>query len=117
MDPFILNSEMNSARYCFWCKTRINDFPPPPRRADATIHAGKETAYKQACKLKFRLRDFTSCLCSAAAPAVCFKGRVAGEDAIETGNEFSQLKFSFTRLSIRNTLSFLCYLKKIRNTS
>ena len=47
----------------------------------------------QACKLKFRLKDLTSCLCSAAAPAVCFKGLVAGVDATETGNEFSQLKF------------------------
>ena len=35
-----------------------------------------------ACKLKFRLRDLTSCLCSAAALAVSFKGRVAGVDAI-----------------------------------
>ena len=47
----------------------------------------------QACKLKFRVRDLTSC--SAAAPAVCFKGRVAG---VETGNEFSQLRFKFTTL-------------------
>ena len=47
---------------------------------------------EQACKLKFRLRDFTSCLFSAAAPAVCFKGRVDGVDTIEEGNEFSQLK-------------------------
>ena len=46
----------------------------------------------QACKLKIRLIDLTSCLCSAAALAVCFKGRVAGVDAMETGNEFSQLK-------------------------
>ena len=45
--------------------------------------------HNQACKLKFRLRDFISCLCPAA---VCFKGRVAGVDAIETGTEFSQLK-------------------------
>ena len=47
----------------------------------------------QACKLKFRLRDLTSCLCSAAAPGFCFKGREAGVDTIETGNEFSQHKF------------------------
>ena len=38
--------------------------------------------HHQACKLKFRLRDFTSCLCSAAAPAICFKDRMAGVDAI-----------------------------------
>ena len=47
----------------------------------------------QTCKLKFRLRELTSCLCSTAAPAVCFKGCVADLDATETGNEFSQLKF------------------------
>ena len=27
--------------------------------------------YKQACKLKFRLRELTSCLCSSPASAVC----------------------------------------------
>ena len=47
----------------------------------------------QACKPKFRFRDLTSCLCSAAAPAVCFKAHVAGVEATETGNEFSQLRF------------------------
>ena len=49
--------------------------------------------YYLARELKFRLREHTSCLCSAAALAVCFKGRMAGQDARETGNEFSQLKF------------------------
>ena len=48
---------------------------------------------QQAWKLKFRLRDLTSYLCSAAAPAVCLKGRVAGVDATERGNVVSQLKF------------------------
>ena len=38
----------------------------------------------QGCKLKFRLRELTSCLCSAAASDVCFDGRVAGLDATET---------------------------------
>ena len=38
---------------------------------------------EQACKLKFRLRDLTFYLCSAVAPAVCFKGRVAGVEAAE----------------------------------
>ena len=56
--------------------------------------------YNQACKLKFRLRDLTLCLCSAAAPAVCFNGRGAGVDATETGYEFSKLKFQFTSLAI-----------------
>ena len=60
----------------------------------AICKSERDFSYTQACKLKFRLRDFTSCLCSAAAPAVCFKGCVAGVDAIETGNEFSQLKFN-----------------------
>ena len=49
---------------------------------------------EQACKLKFRLRVLTSCLCSAAdAWAVCFEGHMAGLDTTETGNEFSQSKF------------------------
>ena len=47
----------------------------------------------QACKLKFRLRELTSCLCSASACAVCFEGRMAGLDTTETGYEFSQPKF------------------------
>ena len=45
-----------------------------------------------ACVLtKFKLRDFTSCLCSAAAWAVCFEGSVAGVNVTATGNEVSQL--------------------------
>ena len=47
-------------------------------------------SYKQACWLKFKFRDFTSCLCSAAAWAVCFERSVAGVNATETGNEVSQ---------------------------
>ena len=39
---------------------------------------------------KFRLREFTSCLCSTAASALSFEGCVAGLDATETGNELSQ---------------------------
>ena len=54
----------------------------------------------QACELKFRLREFTSCLCSAAALVVCFEGRLAGLDATETGNELSQPTFELTSLSI-----------------
>ena len=56
--------------------------------------------YYQACKLKFRLRDFTSSLCSAAAWAVCFEGSVAGVNATETGNEVSQPTLEFTSLVI-----------------
>jgi len=37
-----------------------------------------------------KLRELTSCLCSAAASAVCFEARVAGLDKTETGNELSQ---------------------------
>ena len=58
--------------------------------------------YDQACKLKFRLRELNSCLYSAAASAVCFEGRVAGLDATETENEFSQLRFWFTSLIMIN---------------
>ena len=54
--------------------------------------------YIQACKLKFRLRVLTSCLCSTAALAVWFKGRVAGVDI--AGNEVSHLIFQFTSLLI-----------------
>ena len=46
--------------------------------------------YGQVCKLKFKLRDFTSSLCSAAAWAVCFEGSVAGVNATETGDDVSQ---------------------------
>ena len=56
--------------------------------------------YNQACKFKFRLKDLTSCLCSAASPAFCFKDRVAGVNATETGNELSQPTLEFTSLVI-----------------
>ena len=36
--------------------------------------------YRHACKLKFRLMELTSCLCSAAASVVCFEGCLAGQD-------------------------------------
>ena len=58
------------------------------------------------CKLKYRLREVTSCWCSAAALAICFEGRVAGLDAAITGNKLYQLKFEFTSLLI-NASSFL----------
>ena len=38
----------------------------------------------QACKLKFGLRELSSCLWSAAALAVWFEGRMAGLNATET---------------------------------
>ena len=62
-------------------------FPP---NLETTLRSSID---KQACKLKFRLGALTSCLCYAASLAVCFKGRVAGLDTTETGNEFSQPKF------------------------
>ena len=49
--------------------------------------------HDQACKLKFRLRELFSCLCSAAAQAICFEGSLAGLDATETGNVLSQATF------------------------
>ena len=61
---------------------------------------------KQACKLKFKLRELTSCLGSAAALTVCFEFRVAGLDATETGNGvFSHLfrgqyGFSLTKVGL-----------------
>ena len=58
----------------------------------AKVAWSRHILHCQACKLKFRLRDLTFFLCSAAAPAVCSRGRAAGVDATETGNEFSQLK-------------------------
>ena len=60
----------------------------------------------QACKLKFRLRELTSCLCSTAASYVCFVGRVAGLDATETGNELSQPKFELTSLTVLRSAPF-----------
>ena len=51
-------------------------------------------------------RGMCSCLCSTAAPAVCFKGCVAGVDATETRNEFSQLKFQFTSLLLKERGAF-----------
>ena len=51
-----------------------------------------KVAHQQACKLKFRLGELTSCLCSAAAKAVFFEGCLAGADATDTGNELSQPK-------------------------
>ena len=59
-------------------------------------------AYYQACVLKFKLRELPSCLCSAAAWAVCFEGSVAGVNATETGNEVSQPTLEFTSLHIMN---------------
>ena len=56
---------------------------------------------EQACKLKFRLRDLNSCLCSAAALAVSFEGCMSGLNATETGSELSQPKFQFTSLMLR----------------
>ena len=46
--------------------------------------------YHQACLLKFKLSDFTSCICSVAAWAVCSEGSVAGVNATEAGNVVSQ---------------------------
>ena len=45
----------------------------------------KWSCHRQACKLKFKLREPTFCLCSTAAWAVCYEGSVAGLDATETG--------------------------------
>ena len=59
-----------------------------------------EIRYQEACKLKFRLRELTSCLCSLAAWAICFESRVAGLDTTETGNEVSQPTLQFTSLLI-----------------
>ena len=42
--------------------------------------------HEQACKLKFKLRDFTLCLCSTAALAVCFEGSAAVVNATESLN-------------------------------
>ena len=71
-------------------------------------HEGKSRMNNvQAFKLKLRLRDFTSCLCSAAVSAVCFEGRMAGVDATETGNELSQTKFEFTSLILCQSLGLV----------
>ena len=72
------------------------------KKLSAAISRKEEKMYKQecctraasteeqACKLKLRLRELTSCLCSAAASAVCFDGHyLAGLNTTETGNELS----------------------------
>ena len=75
--------------------------------------------YHQACLLKFKLSDFTSCICSVAALDVCFVGRMAGLDVTETGNEFSPPKFEFRGLIKKKEgqngykgPSFLAYLQQ-----
>ena len=70
----------------------------------AVVKHCKHPHYVLACKQKFRLRELTSCLCSAAASAVCFEGLVAGLDATETGNELSQ-QFEFTGLVMDKPLN------------
>ena len=61
-------------------------------------------------KLKFRLREFTSCLCSAVDLAVCFEGRLAGLDATETGHEgkgdLDITEFDITESDITNFQEF-----------
>ena len=59
--------------------------------------------YEQDCKLKFRLRELTSCLCSTAASAVCFEVHVADLDS-KTGHELSQPTFEFTSLFMKQHL-------------
>ena len=54
------------------------------------------------------MRDLTSCLCSAAAWAVCFEGSVAGVNATETGNEVSPPALELTSLAI--TLGYHSHL-------
>ena len=71
---------------------------------------------RQACYIKFKLRDFTSCLCSAAAWAVCFEGSVAGVKATEAGNEVSQPTLELTSLTITFRFSHECMLSKRRQT-
>ena len=65
-----------------------------------TRSKGINLSYGQACRLKFRLRELTSCLCSAAALAFCFEGCMADLDPTVTGNGLSQLKFVFTCLAM-----------------
>ena len=52
----------------------------------------------QACKIKFRWRELTSCLCATTVMAVCFEGCMVGLEATETGNEPSKPKFEFKSL-------------------
>ena len=62
------------------------------------IHAEHIVLTDQVSKLKFKLRDFTSCLCSTGAWAVCFESSVAGMNSTEIGNEVSKPTLEFTRL-------------------
>ena len=80
--------------------------PPPAHFSFISLPTSILSSY-QACELKFRFRELTSGLCSAATSAVCFEGRTAVLDATETGNELSQPKFEFTSLLLT---SLLCSL-------
>lgn len=48
--------------------------------------------HDQEFKIKFRLRHLDTCLFSAAASAVSFKGQIVALHTTNTGNKFSQLK-------------------------
>ena len=69
--------------------------------------------YQQACQPKFKLRDFTSCLCSAAAWAVRFEGSVAGVNATETGNEVSQPTLQLASLVMKHNLAKFTFLPNL----
>ena len=86
-----------------WCLKKLGAYKNlsssnTPDGVNALITSRNKTkmpqcfTYLQACKYKFRLRDLTSCSCSAAASAVCFECQVAVVDTTETGSEFSQPK-------------------------
>ena len=53
---------------------------------------------KQACKLKFWLRELTSCSCCAHTSQAALKADGLGSSGTETGSEFAQPKFEFTGL-------------------
>ena len=82
------------------------------------LNLDRRLCHDQAFKLKFGLREFTSCLCSAAALAVCSKGRVADLDATETWNKLSQPKFEFTSLALLSMTPWqkLCWIGPISET-
>ena len=48
-----------------------------------------EKVIMQTSKLEFRLRELTSCLCSAAASTASFECHVAVLNTTESGNELS----------------------------
>ena len=88
-----------------------------PKEVPSQCDAGLVKSHNQndqACQLKFRLRELTSCFYSAAASTACFEGQTSNQSqawsnglgATETGNELSHPKSEFTNLVKTNQYAY-----------